>query len=148
MKFYKKIPIIIIFIILLLFTGITVFVYSANKKEEGEDVEVKNTLFKDYTEDDIKEVKTYVGGKFYTINDTKDIKRFLEIVKGVTLTKYEPGYTYIGGFIFEIHLHDGTMIPLGVFSDKINGGGGDYKGYYKTDKNILDELMELFSVWQ
>lgn len=146
MKLHKKIPIIIIFIILLLY--ITLFVlYSGSKNEEGEDVEVKNTLFNDYTEDNIKEIKTYVGGRFYTINASKDMKRFLEIVKSVTLTEYKEESIYIGGFIFEIYLHDGTNIPLGVFSDKINGGG-DYNGYYKTDKNILDELMKLFSVWQ
>lgn len=149
MKLYKKLPIIIIFIILFLYTGITIFVlYSVNKKEVGEEMEVKNTLFNDYTEDNIKEVKTYAGGKYYTINDREDIRRFLEIIKSVTLTKYDSGYTFEGGFIFEIHLYDGTTTMFGVFSDKIMASTDDYTGYFKTDKNIADELLRLLSVWK
>jgi uncharacterized protein YxeA len=164
MKLYKKTAIIIILIIILL--CIAIALYSANKRnekedakmentvseehtvEKGDDSEVKNTLFSAYTEDNIKEVKTYAGGKYYTINDREDIRRFLEIIKSVTLTKYDSGYTFEGGFIFEIHLYDGTTTTFGVFSDKIMASTDDYTGYFKTDKNIADELLRLLSVWK
>jgi len=74
------------------------------------------------------------------LTDQEDIQKFVDILQSTRIHKRKSPDRAGGWIVVDLDYKNGKQDDMGIAVDQINMGAGEYK----TEKNIYDDINELY----
>lgn len=125
-KMKKSIVIIIIFI-----AGILIYTWSSTRNIQ---------VLQEMKASDFEKIEIWNHGGSVVLTDQENIQKFVDILQSTRIHKRKSPDRAGGWIVVDLYYKNGKQDDMGIAVDQINMGAGEYK----TEKNIYDDINELY----
>ncbi len=125
-KMKKSIVIIIIFI-----AGILIYTWSTTRNIQ---------VLQEMKASDFDKIKIWNRDESVVLTKQEDIQKFVDILQSTRIHKRKSPDRAGGWIVVDLYYKNGKQDDMGIAVDQINMGAGEYK----TEKNIYDDINELY----
>lgn len=125
-KMKKSIVIIIIFI-----AGILIYAWSTTRNIQ---------VLQEMKASDFDKIEIWNRDESVVLTKQEDIQKFVDILQSTRIHKRKSPDRAGGWIVVDLYYKNGKQDDMGIAVDQINMGAGEYK----TEKNIYDDINELY----
>lgn len=122
----KSIVIIIIFI-----AGILIYTWSTTRNIQ---------VLQEMKASDFDKIEIWNRDESVVLTKQEDIQKFVDILQSTRIHKRKSLDRAGGWIVVDLYYKNGKQDDMGIAVDQINMGAGEYK----TEKNIYDDINELY----
>ncbi len=126
----KSIVIIIIFI-----AGILIYAWSTTRNIQ---------VLQEMKASDFDKIEIWNRDESVVLTKQEDIQKFVDILQSTRIHKRKSPDRAGGWIVVDLYYKNGKQDDMGIAVDQINMGAGEYK----TEKNIYDDINQLYEEFE
>ena len=117
--------------IIIVIVGILIYAWSTTRNVQ---------ILQEMKASDFEKIEIWNHGESVVLTDQEDIQRFVDILQSTRIHKRKSPDRAGGWIIVDLYYKNGEQDDMGIAVDQINMGAGEYK----TEKNIYDDINQLY----
>lgn len=121
--------------IIIVIVGILIYAWSTTRNVQ---------ILQEMKASDFKKIEIWNHGESVVLTDQEDIQRFVDILQSTRIHKRKSPDRAGGWIIVDLYYKNGEQDDMGIAVDQINMGAGEYK----TEKNIYDDINQLYEEFE
>ena len=117
--------------IIIVIVGILIYAWSTTRNVQ---------ILQEMKASDFEKIEIWNHGGSVVLTDQEDIQKFVDILQSTRIYKRKSPDRAGGWIVVDLYYKNGKQDDMGIAVDQINMGAGEYK----TEKNIYDDINELY----
>ena len=117
--------------IIIVIVGILIYAWSTTRNVQ---------ILQEMKASDFEKIEIWNHGGSVVLTDQEDIQKFVDILQSTRIHKRKSPDRAGGWIVVDLYYKNGKQDDMGIAVDQINMGAGEYK----TEKNIYDDINELY----
>ena len=118
-------------IIIIVIVGILIYAWSTTRNVQ---------ILQEMKASDFDKIEIWNRDEFVVLIKQEDIQKFVDILQSTRIHKRKSPDRAGGWIVVDLYYKNGKQDDMGIAVDQINMGAGEYK----TEKNIYDDINELY----
>ena len=117
--------------IIIVIVGILIYAWSTTRNVQ---------ILQEMKASDFEKIEIWNHGGSVVLTDQENIQKFVDILQSTRIHKRKSPDRAGGWIVVDLYYKNGKQDDMGIAVDQINMGAGEYK----TEKNIYDDINELY----
>lgn len=121
--------------IIIVIVGILIYAWSTTRNVQ---------ILQEMKASDFDKIEIWNRDESVVLTKQEDIQRFVDILQSTRIHKRKSPDRAGGWIIVDLYYKNGEQDDMGIAVDQINMGAGEYK----TEKNIYDDINQLYEEFE